>query len=604
MKIARRTVLGALGAGLGCAGLQGCETFLGGDAETRDLPVIDPHAHIFNASDLPVAKFVRLVVLKDHEHRNLNDAEAAELSDVIYSLLEVIVRIVQAGAPHAMAEACRLDPSAEVCAELEFPGAFDGDVSSEMLQEDTGDAGRTRARDRRVLKKVLRDLLTDDPDREIPEVLAPDRAKVISARELLRRRLLKELGDTGAEVLESPRPETIDLKGAIDAIFSAPGVISRHIRWALLFLHYRYQNANRYEKAYGVGPGAVALYTPSLIDFTHWLENDRPPSDLKVQMIAMEAVQRTRKRVRMHGFFPFDPWREIVESDRAGEDDAKDTPRQLAKLAIEVHGFIGIKLYPPMGFRPVGNAELEGRFPPEAGAIDDFADRLDDVLLSTYVWVVSEGVPVLAHAENSNFAGPGYGRRASPEHWGEVLRRRFDGQDLSKLRLNLGHFGGFDEAFDEETGELDRSKIEQTWEWKFGELLRLGHHPYLVADLSYLSEVLYRGAKARRRIGDLETLLKLFVATFDPQVRHIMFGSDWLMLAREPRHQDYISFVRTMAEAVFGTASQKANFFGGNAARYLGLGRDQPTRLRLEAYDERHGGRDLGFWRRFDGFGA
>ena len=68
-------------------------------------------------------------------------------------------------------------------------------------------------------------------------------------------------------------------------------------------------------------------------------------------------------------------------------------------------------------------------------------------MMKLFEWCAANNVPIMAHTNNSNGAGPGYGTRANPKYWQPVL------QKFPTLRVNFAHFGGFDEAF--ANGRLD-----------------------------------------------------------------------------------------------------------------------------------------------------
>ena len=95
--------------------------------------------------------------------------------------------------------------------------------------------------------------------------------------------------------------------------------------------------------------------------------------------------------------------------------------------AVERAGFIGVKLYPPVGFLPLGNAG----FSPDAAR----GQALDQALRALYATCEAEEIPITAHASPGNEFALGYGQLAAPERWAPVLR------EFPNLRLNFGHFG-------------------------------------------------------------------------------------------------------------------------------------------------------------------
>jgi hypothetical protein len=115
------------------------------------------------------------------------------------------------------------------------------------------------------------------------------------------------------------------------------------------------------------------------------------------------------------------------------------------------------------------------------------------VLVRLYTWCVTKSVPIMAHTNNSNAAGPGYGTRANPDYWNLVLQQ----QQFRTLRINMAHFGGFNEAF--KSGTFKPGDLSQTWEWKIGQMFSANPNAMVFSDISYFSEVLQRNSQQRKQ---------------------------------------------------------------------------------------------------------
>jgi predicted TIM-barrel fold metal-dependent hydrolase len=321
------------------------------------------------------------------------------------------------------------------------------------------------------------------------------------------------------------------------------------------------------------------------------------------QVEVMARISRRKTGPRVHGFVGFDPLRQALHVKHGMP--ASQSPLAVVQQAVETKGFIGVKLYPPMGFRPIDNDGLKGAFPPyvatgSAGLGKGAGTLLDHALISLYVWCRDNGVPVMAHARNSNETYPTYGERANPELWGRLLQARdANGKDFSALRINLAHFGGFEEAFEEENGK------EDTWEWANGKLWSRFPNSSLFADVSYLSEVLplvfKRNANdpavenQKARLEKIKGFFKAFRASFPGSGKHLMFGTDWTMVGNaegfpelgrrgaSKRYTDRV--IEFLSEA--GYSEDIDNILFRNAVRFLGLGaedRERGTRGRLEKF--------------------
>ena len=163
----------------------------------------------------------------------------------------------------------------------------------------------------------------------------------------------------------------------------------------------------------------VTVFTPMLVDMAYGVD-DCPLTTVNQQIELHEKVSRlsvlgrlTHLDALLLPFVGFDPRREL------------DSPGalELVMHAIEERGYAGIKMYPPMGFSPIGNEE----------------PGVDGVLTKLYRWCADKSVPVTVHCNRSQGAkNGGNDERSDPARWGDVLSA------YPSLHLNLGHFGGSD----------------------------------------------------------------------------------------------------------------------------------------------------------------
>jgi hypothetical protein len=117
---------------------------------------------------------------------------------------------------------------------------------------------------------------------------------------------------------------------------------------------------------------------------------------------------------RIFPFVPFDPWRYVYEGESA---------LKRVTDAITDGGAVGVKLYPPMGFAPYGNATLNPKPMWPVKDFPDFGKRLDQAMGALFSWCIQAQVPVLAHANPSNAAHPSYKRLGSPRKLEDGARR-------------------------------------------------------------------------------------------------------------------------------------------------------------------------------------
>ena len=119
-----------------------------------------------------------------------------------------------------------------------------------------------------------------------------------------------------------------------------------------------------YLLAYAVGQylnddRTAVLIAPALVDYSRWLQ-ERVASPFRDQIRLMGMISARDQGPAVHGYAPFDPLHEVYfrKASAAGVDHEYEPALGLAADAIDNHGFLGVKLSPPMGFRPTGNAEV------------------------------------------------------------------------------------------------------------------------------------------------------------------------------------------------------------------------------------------------------
>lgn len=500
---------------------------------------IDVHCHVFNASDLSVGGFLRRVTFEDYADQV--QVSALKPPSFVSGLIATLVRFLSKDVITARQELDRLRSGVQAIAKPFDP-------HSQAAQD--------------ALTEALRDVLEQDEsalqqNRQTYGGVELRRDDIDTFAASIQRELASAPGSQAAMVAAT------DFRAMAAGLFTSNGIIGRHVRWAAMLRGPRSDNVRRLQQLYG--PDGVRLYTPALVNYAQWLDED-PRSGFRDQVLVMEEIQKRNNSAQtglVHCFAPYDPWQQVAD-ELNGETE---TSLSIAQDAVENRGFIGVKLYPPMGFLPANNATTNLKLPERVLKIPDFKAKIDAALEALYYWAESNDVPIMAHANNSNGAGPDYALRAHPRHWISVL------ENHPGLRLNLAHFGGFDEM-----------PGSQNWEDTIG--INLHRFVHLYADISYLSEALPATGSARRR--QIVTALSAFTEKHDPHKQRLLYGSDWIMLGRESDHGRYFSHVQGLvADAGFDT-DEWARVRRGNAIAYLGLSPSSASRRRLQRWYESH----------------
>ncbi len=499
---------------------------------------IDVHAHVFNASDLPVGGFVRRVVFEDFEDPY---CFAQARRSVFGGVGRALVDLLSRRSLTAAQELARLNG-----ARVETTSESDVDILKSVLA-----GAQERARSTR----------TGSPEspRESNDALARDPG----AEDFLDD-LRRETGQTAmARSLDGMTDQ--DLGRLAEGALAARGTISNTLRWGLLLLKPRRQIIGEYLKLYGRTDG-VRLFTPFLVDFDYWLD-DRPRSSLADQIVLMDRLQRwvaEESGARMHTMVPFCPWRELATGEAM----------PMVEDAVMNRGFVGVKLYPPMGFYPWGNQNGTVCYPERAQAHDRFPQRIDEALRRLYEWCSEHEVPIITHTNDSQGAGDAFARRAHPRFWEPVITR------YPKLRINMGHFGDFQEAF--------RNPPGKPWEFTVGEMMEREDVARVYSDLSYLESVFSREFPARRK-RDLAAQLSAFYTNYPNAANRLLFGTDWIMVGRESDHETYIPALTSHFQSTGRSMEDFRKLLHHNAVDYLGLSQGRKNRQRLEAYYGKHG---------------
>jgi hypothetical protein len=244
-----------------------------------------------------------------------------------------------------------------------------------------------------------------------------------------------------------------------------------------------------------------------------------------------------------------------------------------------------VKMYPPMGFVPHGNAGLPAGtwdkkwIHPILRRTPNLGSLLDAALLTLYRWCLKEEVPIMAHTSDSNGPSDTFQRFTAPRYWRE--RHGFP----RGLRVNFGHFGNTENVGSSRTAEF--ANLMTSTAGSNGE--------FFFADSAYFSEALAGTNKLKAELRDLYYSTSHGNNDVAPLAQRLMYGTDWEMTVIEGREtRNYLArFEEIFADldrdpslGADGVLSKR--FFGMNAAEFLGLRQGGANRLRLDEFYQRH----------------
>ena len=314
-----------------------------------------------------------------------------------------------------------------------------------------------------------------------------------------------------------------------------------------------------------------------LVDYDSWLgDAPAPRSGHDAQVRLWERIRREYSgEVDIRTFAGFDPLRDAEERIALGDRYAAESrfARDRGHVAAgRIHGF---KVYPPMGFRPLGNEPAMFEGPARARGVvrrrwqslgldhARLAERLDEALIRLYTYCAAHHVPILTHAYHGNEASRCAGAYASPALWIRVL------EEFPELRVCIGHFT---EADDFDVGMRRRERVPaRVWPLRGLERLLARNRPgqsRAYVDIGDMVELLDPDRGTARAVRFFENLRR-YCGDYDRNCEHFMFGSDWIMLGRAHGHEQYLSTIRAAMNAAGWPDQWHRNLLHDNLQRFL-----------------------------------
>lgn len=332
---------------------------------------------------------------------------------------------------------------------------------------------------------------------------------------------------------------------------------------------------------------SVDLFVPLMIDFEYWFLNT-PDNPIQSQVESVYRNVVLPYKGRIHPFVPFDPARELAFRKKLPNPDAskQGIPEEVSSLklvkdAIRNKGFIGVKVYNTLGYRPLGNAAVdkERRSIFRKNGMESYialtGEEIDEVLEELYAYCVKEQVPLTAHCVSNGIeAYPGASLVfAGPRYWRPVLDK------YPNLHLNLAHYGwsqphafpprGWRPSWTRRpsrpSDDIDPDGGESNWTSEITEMLP--HYKHLYTDVAHHGVVVEKDvpkfiASYRAIVHDYPGVLQ----------ERLLYGTDWHVFTRM---DNFLSFEeryhRIWQEKGLFSEAEVDHIMGGNALQFLGL---------------------------------
>jgi predicted TIM-barrel fold metal-dependent hydrolase len=320
----------------------------------------------------------------------------------------------------------------------------------------------------------------------------------------------------------------------------------------------------------------IDLYVPLMIDYEYWFKNT-PDNPLEKQIENVYENIILPYKGEIHPFVPFDPARELAFRKNMLNPDRKPELHgslQLVKDAIENKGFIGVKLYNAMGYKPFNNVTVDDKrrrrikLHKEMGYHVFKGEEYDKVLSELYDYCVENEVPITTHCgmcgiESYNNASFDFGQAV---FWHEVLSQR----RYRNLRLNLAHFGW---------DQKHRYRADVSWVRDICEML--GEYEHLYTDVAHHEVVV------KRDMANFQSDYFEICRDFPVVKKKLLFGIDWHVIKRVKNFENFKEdYLKVLRHKNLFTDTEIDDFLGGNALRFLGLLPGGKNRRRLEKFYE------------------
>lgn len=493
--------------------------------------LVDSHAHIFNGSDLQVAKFISQVELgcATGEERT----EWRLLRELAGDILQLIVWEIAPNAKDELALISRFGECGTDTTKMDF--SF----------------------------KQLRDQQFNIARKQVEQA--------VKTLQIANRRLVS--GVSHAVVLAS-------FPYSYDELYKDSGVkiklgnelydLRQVWRFVVEMFQFRYVSFYNYLATYSREKIKPDLVLTHIVDYDWPLnKGGKTKSDLVSQVLLMSALVRKSKGLLQY-FVPYCPFRHVafLKNPKSTFD-----PLTLIREAVFDQGALGVKIYPPMGFSLYGNTEVENEFPdmwqkqkhlPEIFRQKGMGADLDSALDVFYTFCEEHSITIMAHSNPSNLASCDFKVMFQSKYWSSLFNK------YKSLKINFGHFAGFGDM----TSVADS---QSNWQEIADVITQQNVVGRGFADLGYSSGVL---SNQHAMIKALAELLNDRPGMIDS----LNYATDWKMLVLEKDSPNYLkSFLSILNNQKFNSAVRE-KVLGGNASNFLGLDKTDKNRVRLEQF--------------------
>jgi predicted TIM-barrel fold metal-dependent hydrolase len=276
----------------------------------------------------------------------------------------------------------------------------------------------------------------------------------------------------------------------------------------------------------------IILSTPLMVDLVNAFFNVKPaiPYRYQVQLVSDIALKYPGQ---VMPFIMFDPRRRSVT--------------ELIKTALEEMGFLGVKMYPSLGYHPDPSSILNDA-------------EVNHVLDDIYEYCEERSIPITAHCSRVGAICVDLlcikelaFNLCQPSAWEGVLKR------YPTLNLNFAHFGG-DHDF------LEQDNNTESWSRDIQRLIKEFENTY--TDISFHNVALNKRTSTK--------YFNILTRLLDDGItkERIIFGTDWPMARYSWREREYVEAFHKLPQDMLNRIAFQ------NPLNFLFPGKKLPQRIR------------------------
>lgn len=272
----------------------------------------------------------------------------------------------------------------------------------------------------------------------------------------------------------------------------------------------RWINLHDYVENYSTAAGSFGMdgVLCATVDFDHFLfPPKRSSQNDQMQLASLLSLMSGGYMLPLTAY---NPWTHVKEGSA-----------YLDRIAVHVEklGAVGVKIYPPMGFYPMGNAEL----PPNPRRDVPSGKDLDSHLTAFFSRCIELGVPVMAHGNESCGVDADADRFGGPAGWEKLIATMGKRSPM----VNIGHFGGAS------------ANSSSNWSVDMAKLMALPGGDRIYGDLGYWDALTECKNDDGNHCANALLRLNQVLEASPAAGARIMYGSDWFMLSKEVRWDLY-----------------------------------------------------------------